>query len=143
MAGVALPIDPELLTFLQPLMATLAELPPPAVGDVATRRELAVPFFAMLAGVRAPVSGVDVTPYRLTTADGAELALRWYSPSGSELSGSAVLYLHGGGMIYSLAEAAPMYDAAVRGYVAASAVPMPWTSWSGFRGSCCGRGWWV
>lgn len=121
---MALPIDPELLTFLQPLMAAAAELPPPAVGDVATRRDRAVPFFAMLAGVRAPVSGVDVTPYRLTAADGAELALRWYAPSGSEQSGSAVLYLHGGGMIYSLAEAAPMYDAAVRGYVAASAVPM-------------------
>jgi acetyl esterase/lipase len=117
-------MDPEVLGFLQPLMEAAAQLDPPAVGDVASRRERAIPFFAMLAASRAPVYGVEVHHHTLTTADGAELPLAWYVPSSSELPGSAVLYLHGGGMIYSLAETAPMYDAAVRGYVAASGVPM-------------------
>ena len=117
-------MDPEVLGFLQPLMEAAAQLDPPAVGDVATRRERAVQFFAMLAASRAPVDGVEVHHHTMTTADGAELPLAWYVPSSSKLPGSAVLYLHGGGMIYSLAETAPMYDAAVRGYVAASGVPM-------------------
>jgi acetyl esterase/lipase len=117
-------MDPEVLGFLHPLMEAAAQLDPPGVGDVATRRERAVPFFAMLAASREPVDGVEVNHHTLTTADGAELPLAWYVPSSSEPPGSAVLYLHGGGMIYSLAETAPMYDAAVRGYVAASGVPM-------------------
>lgn len=117
-------MDPEVLRFLQPVMEAAAELEPPAVGDVATRRERAVPFFGMLAAGRAPVDGVDVHHHTLTTADGADLPLAWYVPTAGELPGSAALYLHGGGMIYSLAETAPMYDSAVRGYVAASGVPM-------------------
>lgn len=116
-------MDPEVLGFLQPLMEAAAQLDPPAVGDVATRRERAVPFFAALAANRPPVDGVDVHHHTVTTADGAELPLAWYTPT-SALPGSAALYLHGGGMIYSLAETAPMYDAAVRGYVAASGVPV-------------------
>ena len=116
-------MDPEVLRFLQPLMEAAAQLDPPAVGDVATRRERAVPFFAMLAASRPPVDGVGVYHHSMTTADGVELPLAWYVPP-SELPGSAALYLHGGGMIYSLAETAPMYDAAVRSYVAASGVPM-------------------
>ena len=117
-------MDPEVLTLLQPLMEAAAQLDPPAVGDVATRRERAVPFFAMLAASRPPVDGVQVDHHTLSTADGAELALAWYVPTTGDLPGSAALYLHGGGMIYSLAETAPMYDWAVRGYVAASGVPM-------------------
>ena len=117
-------MDPELLTLLQPLMAAAAELPAPAVGDVATRRERAVPFFALLAAGREPADGVEVTSHVVTTADGAELPLNWYAPTGSTPTGAGALYLHGGGMIYSLAETAAMYDSAVRGYVAASGVPM-------------------
>lgn len=117
-------MDPEVLTLMQPLMEAAAQLDPPPVGDVATRRERAVAFFAMLAASREPVDGVEVHHHTLNTADGAELPLAWYAPVAGELPGSAALYLHGGGMIYSLAETVPMYDAAVRGYVAASGVPM-------------------
>ena len=67
-------MDPEVLGFLQPLMEAAAQLDPPAVGDVATRRERAVPFFALLAAGRAPVDGVEVHHYTLTIADGASIA---------------------------------------------------------------------
>ncbi|WP_396929920.1 alpha/beta hydrolase [Mycolicibacterium sp.] len=120
---MALSLDPELLTLLQPLMDAAAELDPPAIGDVATRRERAIPLFQTLAASRDPVDGVEVSRHTLPTGDGAELDLAWYFPT-SGLSGSAVLYLHGGGMIYSLAETAPAYDSAVRAYVANSGVPM-------------------
>lgn len=116
-------MDPQVLGFLQPLMEAAAQLDPPTVGDVATRRERAVPFFQVLAAGRPPVDGVQAHHYSVTAADGTELPLTWYVPD-SGLPGSAALYLHGGGMIYSLAETAPAYDAGVRGYVAASGVPM-------------------
>lgn len=116
-------MDPELKTLLQPLMDAAAELSPPAVGDVATRRERAIPLFQTLGTMRSAPPGVEVGRHTLPTSDGAELALRWYYPT-SGLPGSAVLYLHGGGMIYSLAETEPTYDAIVRAYVASSGVPM-------------------
>ncbi|MGY4709753.1 alpha/beta hydrolase [Mycolicibacterium sp. CBM1] len=120
---MALPMDPQVQSLLQPLLATAAALEPPAVGDVATRRERAVPFFRVLADNRPVVGGVERHRHTLTTADGAELDLAWYVPS-SGVPGSAVLYLHGGGMIYSMAETAPAYDVGLRSYVAASGVPM-------------------
>jgi acetyl esterase/lipase len=116
-------MDPELHTLLQPMMAAAAQLGPPTIGDITTRRERAVPLFQSLGAARGPISGVELTRHTLRTSDGAELDLAWYFPT-SELPGSAVLYLHGGGMIYSLAEAGPAYDAVVRAYVAAAGVPM-------------------
>ncbi|MBB3749322.1 acetyl esterase/lipase [Mycolicibacterium sp. BK634] len=120
---MALPMDPELEVLLQPLMAAAAELEPPAIGDVATRRERATPFFEALAAMRGQAAGVEMTSHTLTTADGTALDLSWYFPT-SQSSGAAVLYLHGGGMIYSLAETRPGYDAVLRAYVAATGTPM-------------------
>lgn len=117
-------MDPEVLSLLQPLLAAAAELEPPAVGDIVTRRERARPFFQGLADNREPVSGVEMQRHTLVTDDGAELDLAWYFPTAAQLPGSAVLYLHGGGMIYGMAETAPAYDSAMRGYVAAAGVPM-------------------
>lgn len=116
-------MDPELEVLLQPLMAAAAAVPTPPIGDVVTRRERAIPLFELFGEMRGPVDGVGVTRHSVTAADGADLDLAWYFPA-AELSGSAVLYLHGGGMIYSLAETAPAYDAVVRTYVAATGVPM-------------------
>ncbi|MCX2929039.1 alpha/beta hydrolase [Mycobacterium sp. CVI_P3] len=121
---MALPMDPEVQTLLAPIMEAAAELDPPAIGDIATRRERIVPLFQLLADLRGHVPGVEVTRHTLTTGDGAELDLAWYYPSHGRLPGSAALYLHGGGMIHGLTETGPGYDAAVRSYVAASGVPM-------------------
>ena len=54
-----------------------------------------------------------------TAADGAKLLLRWYTKAGSQ-PGSAVYYVHGGGMILSNVE---IYDGPVARYVSASGVP--------------------
>jgi acetyl esterase/lipase len=67
---------------------------------------------------------VDVAHHTVTTTDGAELALTWYTPSESVLPGSAVLYLHGGGMIYSLAETGPFYEWVAKFLVAGTGVPI-------------------
>lgn len=95
--------------------------PPP--GDVATRRINAKAMFAAVAAGRTAVAGVEVDEFSLTTADGDELPLRWYRPTGTALPGSAVLYLHGGGMILAWSDVGSVYDLVVREYVAASGVP--------------------
>jgi acetyl esterase/lipase len=79
--------------------------------------------FDAIAAGRPAVVGVEVDEFALITADGAELPLRWYRPVGATLPGSAVLYLHGGGMILAWGHVGSVYDAVVREYVAASGVP--------------------
>jgi acetyl esterase/lipase len=51
------------------------------------------------------------------------LPLGWYRTAAAQ-PGSAVLYLHGGGMIFGLEHLGDLYDLAVRDYVARSGVPM-------------------
>jgi acetyl esterase/lipase len=78
--------------------------------------------FDYVAGTWPAAAGVEVQRHTFRTADGATLKLRWYH--GPEQPGSAVLYLHGGGMIFGLEHLGALYDLAVREYVAASSVPM-------------------
>lgn len=119
MAG---PPDPQVLAALLALRDDDAP-PPPAVGDVATRRSNAGHMFKRVLASRPPVPGVETTEFSLNH-DGSTIGLRWYRRAGTDQPGSAVLYLHGGGMIFDWAHLGALYDAAVRGYVAASGVPM-------------------
>ncbi|OBK91145.1 alpha/beta hydrolase [Mycolicibacter sinensis] len=120
MAG---PPDPQVLAALLAMRDGAEQVPPPAVGDVATRRRNAGHLFNQVLASRPPVTGVEVQEFSLTY-EGGTLGLRWYRCSGVEQPGSAALYLHGGGMILDWARLGALYDAAVRGYVAASGVPM-------------------
>jgi acetyl esterase/lipase len=65
-------------------------------------------------------SDVKLTDFEALARDGDTVALRWYAKDGSA-PGSAVVYLHGGGMILSNVG---LYDGTVGRYVSASAVPM-------------------
>jgi acetyl esterase/lipase len=120
----ALELDPEVLAEIGPLFAARPAAEPPPVGDVAGRRATGAATFAQLAALRPEVSGVGVTRYEIPTPDGAVLAASWYRRDTAGAPGSAALYLHGGGMIMSLAETGAVYDSVVRGYVAATGVPM-------------------
>jgi acetyl esterase/lipase len=118
---MALVIDPQVRAANEPL--TAAQTEPPPVGDVAARRVNTRKTLELVMASRPAVAGVDVREYSITTDDGATLALSWYHLP-MALQGSATLYLHGGGMIFGLGELGPLYDSAVRGYVADSGVPM-------------------
>jgi acetyl esterase/lipase len=98
-----------------------AEAPP--IGDVESRRTNGHRMFDYVARTWQPVAGVEVDKHTLTTDDGATLDLTWYHVADRQ-PGSAVLYLHGGGMIFSLEHLGRVYDLAVREYVATSGVPM-------------------
>ncbi|BBX21934.1 alpha/beta hydrolase [Mycolicibacter terrae] len=120
MAGLP---DAQVLAALLALRDGAEDTPPPAVGDVATRRSNAGHTFRRALASRPPVTGVQTQEFSFDRA-GATLRLRWYRRAGIDQPGSAALYLHGGGMILDLERLGALYDAAVRGYVAASGVPM-------------------
>jgi acetyl esterase/lipase len=63
---------------------------------------------------------VTTSDHRVARADGTELLLRWYSKDGAS-PGSAVLYLHGGGMILGNLG---LFDATLARYASASGVPI-------------------
>ncbi|MGP0078630.1 alpha/beta hydrolase [Mycobacterium sp.] len=121
---MTLQIDPEVLAELAPVMAAAAGREPPPVGDVATRRANARELFGRLDIARSAPDGVEVQGFTVDADDGAALTLSWYQPAGVDPSGSAVLYLHGGGMIYGMGELGALYDGLARRYVAESQVPL-------------------
>ena len=116
--------DPEVLAELAPLLAARPVVDPPPPGDVASRRTTGAATFAQIAALRPPVPDVAVTEYDIARHDGEALRAAWYRPTARQPRGSAALYLHGGGMILSLEETHAVYDSVVRGYVAATGVPM-------------------
>jgi acetyl esterase/lipase len=120
---MALGIDAQVLAAMAPLLEALGETDPPPIGDVESRRVNGHRMFDYVASTWEPVASVQVDRHTLTTADGATLDLDWYHSEAGQ-PGSAVLYLHGGGMIFGLEHLGCVYELAVRDYVATSGVPM-------------------
>lgn len=117
------PPDPQVFAALLALREGADDAPPPAVGDVVTRRRNAGHMFNQVLASRPPITDVVTQEFSLDH-DGATIGMRWYRRAGADQPGSAALYLHGGGMILDWEHLGGLYDAVVRGYVAASGVPM-------------------
>lgn len=112
-------LDPEVAEALEPIFAGSAGVALPMRGDVQTRRTNVEALQAMTASAQPTPQDVIITDFHTTADDGAQILLRWYQKEGSD-PGSAVLYLHGGGMILSNVA---LYDGPVSRYVSASGVP--------------------
>src|SRR5882757_8236960 len=67
-------------------------------GDWAAMRRGSEEAMALLGAMVPPVQDVDCITFSVAAPDGAQIELRWYTKIGSS-PGSAVLHLHGGGMI--------------------------------------------
>src|SRR3954454_3430287 len=120
---MALGIDAQVLGELDPLLEAIGATEPLPIGDVEGRRVSGHRMFEYLASTWARVPGGEVDRDTRTAADGATVTLGWYhTPAGQP--GSAVLYLHGGGMIFGLEHLGRVYDLAVRDYVGETRVPM-------------------
>jgi acetyl esterase/lipase len=117
-------LDPQVKAKMKALSDALGPSEEAPVGDVGARRLSGHRMMDHIAATTAPIDGVEVRPLTVPGSGGADLEATWYRSSTAEPPGSAVLYLHGGGMIFSLAEMGRMYDIAARRYVAASSVPM-------------------
>lgn len=91
----------------------------PARGDALALREIFNPGFPAFFAQAEPAPDVSYSLHTVTPTDGSEIELRWYT-RGNDRPGSAVVYLHGGGMICGSIE---YYDPVVRQYVQWTGVP--------------------
>ena len=123
-ANVGLTIDAEIATAMGQLAGLSAAASPVDGDDVGARRTNSKVLFDSVAATRSSAYGIDVEEHSLITADGASLPLRWYRPRAAVTPSSALLYLHGGGMICGLDHVGAIYDVIIREYVAASGVPV-------------------
>jgi acetyl esterase/lipase len=116
---MTLELDPQIAAALAPLMEHAGDAPPLKAGDVAGRRAELDPMLTGINQLEPAPADVTTTDFHLTTDDGATLLVRWYTKNGPQ-PGSAVLYLHGGGMILGSVAA---WDGPVRRIVSRSGVP--------------------
>jgi acetyl esterase/lipase len=121
---MALRLDPQVKAALAAMTEALGETQESPVGDVEARRRSGHRMMDYVAASTIPADGVDTEEFCVTTGDGATLPTTWYRRSTGHPPGSAVLYIHGGGMIFGLEHVGAMCDISVRDYVAASGVPM-------------------
>lgn len=121
---MTLRMDPQVRAQMDRLEEALGQADDAPVGDVEARRISGHRMFDYIGATSAPIEGVHTEGFSVTAKDGSELAVTCYRRSTGELPGSAVLYLHGGGMIFGLDHIGQMYELAARRYVAASGVPM-------------------
>ena len=115
-----LSLDPEIATALKKMMgdAPPPKLPPP--GNVADRRAMFDSWMGLVSSMLPKVTDVTAHDFATKSADSTPVKLRWYEKKGGT-KGSAVLYLHGGGMILGSVDT---YDTVVRTYVSQSSVPI-------------------
>jgi acetyl esterase/lipase len=110
--------DPEFAAAIAPLGE--ASVHPAVPGDWRTLRELGNADQALLTAASPDVPGVERTDFQIPGYRGEKIAARLYRRTGCD-PGSAILYLHGGGMVLGSMD---LYDKIVAGYVAETRVPM-------------------
>jgi acetyl esterase/lipase len=116
---MAYELDPEITTVLAAVLEQGADLPIVERGDWKTLRERGNVGQAYLAGLTPSSPDVQLTSFSTKTQDGTPIELRWYTKKNAT-PGSAVVYVHGGGMILGNLD---MYDAVASTYVTATGVP--------------------
>ena len=116
---MTLSLDPDIAVALGARAEMMAGVVMPARGDALGLRALIDPGFAVMHSALGDAPDVRSVDHTTTSFDGATVGLRWYSV-GDDRPGSAVLYVHGGGMICGTVE---HYDVLVRHYVQRTGVP--------------------
>src|SRR5439155_9723082 len=112
-------LDSEVAAGLETLTERIGNVEPMPVGDVKGRRAVYDELQRVIHAIPTVPDDVTITDFKTSTEEGAQLLLRWYAKNNTT-PGSAVLYLHGGGMCLSCVE---IYDAPVMRYVSATGVP--------------------
>jgi acetyl esterase/lipase len=118
---MALSVDPDIAAVLaiRAKQAIEAGVVMPARGDALALRALTDPGLELTFAQADPAPDVSYAVYQTAGEDGAAIELRWYAKSGDQ-HGSAVVYIHGGGMICG---SVGHYDPLVRQYVQWTGVP--------------------
>jgi hypothetical protein len=64
------------------MAAAMADVTLPPVGDVQTRRAMLEPVMAQTGAAQPIPPDVERSDHQVTTADGADILLRWFKPAG-------------------------------------------------------------
>lgn len=118
---MAIQIDPEIASILQ-MQAQVAEeagVVPPEPGDALGLRKMVNLSMSHNFEALPDAPAVSTSTVTITSGDGTAIESRWYLPE-SAGDGSAVVYVHGGGMICGSVE---IYDRFLRYYVQLTGVP--------------------
>ncbi|EME54283.1 alpha/beta hydrolase [Rhodococcus ruber BKS 20-38] len=114
-----IPYDPELATALNAAASAAEETFAPKRGDALSLREVTNQAMKSAYSRFLPQPDVSARDVSFEADDGATIYARWYTPPAA-LPGSAVVYIHGGGMIGGSVE---LYDPMMRYYVSLTGVP--------------------
>ena len=96
-------LDPEVAQALAPVFEAMAQVTPPPVGDVASRRAGVEGLLGKFFGAIPATNDVSDEPHTARSADGFEVPMRLFRASGST-GGPLAVYAHGGGMILGSVE---------------------------------------
>ncbi|MFC7403253.1 alpha/beta hydrolase [Citricoccus sp. GCM10030269] len=108
-------INPEILQALE----AIPDSEPPPPGDALALREMFIGIYTGVAQADAPAPHVERTEVSAVSADGTAVPARLYQHRDSR-PGSAIVYLHGGGMMGASVD---LYDSFVAAYVERTGVP--------------------
>ncbi|KAL9094267.1 MAG: hypothetical protein Q9165_003407 [Trypethelium subeluteriae] len=112
-------LDPEVATGLEALSAALTKGPPPTQSGVDAIKVSSGRFIDHAASIAKTAPDVSIQTLSTSSEDSHTVPLYWHTKSGSS-PGSAILYLHGGGMV---ASSAASYRPIVSYLVSHSGVP--------------------
>ncbi|WP_444937405.1 alpha/beta hydrolase fold domain-containing protein [Microbulbifer sp. JMSA002] len=116
---MAYTVDSQFSQAIEKFRALLESIEPIVVGDVATRREVGEHVLREVFQTHPMPTDVSIEDFLVKLPDESSILLRWYCKQNST-PGSAVLYLHGGGLIFN---DVGIYDRLVANYVSKSGVP--------------------
>lgn len=119
---MAIAIDPEIASILQmqAQVAVEAGVVQPEPGDALGLREMVNSSMAHNFAALPDVAAVSTSTVTINSDDGAAIESRWYLPEHVGDKSSAVVYVHGGGMICG---SVAIYDRFLRYYVQLTGVP--------------------
>lgn len=112
--------DPEIIAAMSSFMEQNPPEQFPEKGNPLMLRETLNAFYANLSSQFPIHKDITTKDFIIKTSVGTEIKLRWYSPVDKVASGSAILYLHGGGRVGGSME---LYDRIVSNFTHLSGVP--------------------
>lgn len=116
---MALTVDPEFIQAVGKFSALISSIEPIAPGDALTRREVGERVLRAVLDTHPMPDDVLMEDFLIRVSDESSLLLRWYHKKDSN-PGSAIVYIHGGGLIFNTVE---IYDKPVSKFVSDSGVP--------------------
>lgn len=114
-----LQLDKDIAAVLAARAEDAVDVALPERGDPLALREVTNQTLTRVLGSLPPAPDVDVAGFEAVSQDGTVVPLRWYT-RGADNPGSAIVYVHGGGMICGSVE---VYEPLVRHYVQLTGVP--------------------